>query len=78
MGPVAIFEYGKLDGEYEIKRSISTRLGLKYYLLPTKEAPQHNLFFGATINTNAGQADFSEFSLGYVYRYKFKERGKKR
>ena len=76
-GPVAIFEYGKLDGEYEIKRSISTRLGLKYYLLPTKEAPQHNMFFGATINSNAGQADFSEFSLGYVYRYNFKERGKK-
>lgn len=76
-GPVAIFEYGELDGAYEIKRSISTRLGLKYYLLPTKEDPQHNLFFGATINSNAGQADFSEFSVGYVYRYNFKERGKK-
>lgn len=73
-GFVPIFEYGKLDGEYELKRSIATRLGLKYYLMPTKEMLKYNMFFSATINANAGQADFSEFSVGFVYRYNFKER----
>jgi hypothetical protein len=51
----------------ELKNVISTRLGLRYYALNTKNSPLHNLFLAANINTNLGQANFSELSFGYVY-----------
>ncbi|WP_179315595.1 acyloxyacyl hydrolase [Winogradskyella undariae] len=59
---------GELNWYYKIKRTVSARMGLKYYLWTTNKAPEHNLFVGAHINANLGQADFSELSLGYVYR----------
>ncbi|WP_246296922.1 hypothetical protein [Winogradskyella vidalii] len=59
---------GELNWYYEIKRTISTRMGIKYYLWTTNRAPQHNIFIGAHINANLGQADFTELSLGYVHR----------
>lgn len=65
---------GELDWYYEIKRTISTRLGLKYYLYSTADRPKHNLFIGAHINANLGQADFTELSIGYVYRFNLKEK----
>ncbi len=65
---------GELDWYYEVKRTVSSRLGIKYYLLNTYKSPKNNLFIGATINANLGQADFSEVSLGYVYRFNFKEK----
>ncbi len=65
---------GELDWYYEIKRTISSRLGLKYYLYSTNKRPKHNVFLGAHINANLGQADFTELSLGYVYRFNFKEK----
>ena len=65
---------GELDWYYEIKRTISARMGLKYYLWSTNNAPKHNMYLGAHINANLGQADFTELSLGYVYRFNFKEK----
>lgn len=65
---------GELNWYYEIKRSISSRMGLKYYLINTNNAHKHNLFLGMHINGNLGQADFTDLSLGYVYRSKLKER----
>jgi hypothetical protein len=62
---------GELDGAYKRKKLISSRMGLKYYLFGTKDAPTHNLFAGIHINANLGQADFSELSLGYVYNFNF-------
>ena len=67
---------GELDWYYEIKRTISSRMGLKYYLWTNNKAPKHNIFVGAHINGNLGQADFTELSLGYVYRFKPKEKNK--
>lgn len=64
----AVEVLGELTSYYKIKRSISARMGLKYYLWTTNKAPKHNVFVGAHINSNLGQADFSELSLGYVYR----------
>lgn len=64
---------GELDWYYEIKRTVSARMGLNYYLLNTNNAPKHNIFIGAHINANLGQADFTELSLGYVHRFNFKE-----
>ncbi|WP_111685447.1 acyloxyacyl hydrolase [Winogradskyella tangerina] len=63
---------GELDWYYEIKRTISTRMGLKYYLWNTKNSPKHNIFIGAHINANLGQADFTDLSLGYVYRFNYR------
>jgi len=65
---------GELDWYYEIKRTISARMGLKYYLWTTNKAPKHNIFLGAHINANLGQADFTELSCGYVYRFNLKEK----
>ena len=65
---------GELDWYYEIKRTISARMGLKYYLWSTNKAPVHNIFIGIHINANLGQADFTELSFGYVHRFNFKEK----
>ncbi|PKV52326.1 lipid A 3-O-deacylase PagL [Aquimarina sp. MAR_2010_214] len=67
---------GELNWYYEIKRAISSRLGVKYYLFNMHALPKNNIFLGANINANLGQADFSELSLGYVYRFNLKERKK--
>ena len=61
---------GDLDSYYEIKRTVSSRLGLKWYFINTAKSPVHNIFLGAYINANLGQADFTELTLGYVYRFK--------
>jgi hypothetical protein len=63
---------GEFNSKYQIKHLISARMGLKYYLIGTKKAPRNNVFIGVHINSNLGQADFTEFSLGYVYNFKFK------
>lgn len=63
---------GELDWYYEIKRTVSSRMGIKYYLWTTSKAPKHNIFVGAHINANLGQADFTELSIGYVYRFNLK------
>lgn len=64
----------ELNSYYKLKRTVSSRLGLKYYVISTNKAPKHNVFLGAHINANLGQADFTELSLGYVYRFNLKER----
>lgn len=63
---------GELNWYYEIKRTVSARMGLKYYLWTTNKAPKHNVFIGAHVNANFGQADFTELSFGYVYRFDMK------
>jgi hypothetical protein len=65
---------GELNWYYEIKRTISARMGLNYYLWDTSKAPEHNIFIGAHINANLGQADFTELSIGYARRFNFKEK----
>lgn len=65
---------GELDWYYEIKRTISSRLGLKYYLINNDKTPKHNLYLGLHINSNLGQADFTDLSMGYVHRFELKER----
>lgn len=64
------YPLGELNTEYKLKRYISTRIGLNYYLISTRKMPKHNVFFGAHINANLGQADFTEFTLGYIYLLK--------
>lgn len=61
---------GEFDTKYQLKQIISTRMGLKYYLFGTNAVPKNNVFIAAHINSNLGQADFTEVSLGYVYSFK--------
>ena len=65
---------GVLDDYYKLKKSVPARLGLKYYLISNDKAPQHNVYIGAHINANLGQADFSELSLGYNFRLQLKNK----
>lgn len=60
---------GQYNTKFELKKHISTRLGLRYYLWSQALKPVQNIFVGAHLNANFGQADFSEISLGYVYAW---------
>jgi len=65
-----IYENGKAEGStYTLKRFISGKLGLKYYLFNTNNTPKNNFYAGAHIVSRLGQADYSEFSLGYVHTF---------
>lgn len=63
---------GKFNSEFKKKLHITTRLGLKYYLFGNEKAPKNNFYVGVHINTNFGQADFTELSLGYIHAFNFK------
>lgn len=71
-----VYQLGELNWYYNIKKTISSRLGAKLYAINTNKAPKHNVFLGAFINSNFGQADFSELTLGYMYSLPIKSRNK--
>ncbi|MGI9547468.1 MAG: acyloxyacyl hydrolase [Flavobacteriaceae bacterium] len=73
-GGETVTTLGELDTYYELKRSIPTRIGVKWYFISTNKNPIHNVFIGAHINANFGQADFTALSLGYEYRFEFKKK----
>jgi len=58
--------FGELNSKFKAKNAITTRVGLKYYLIGTDKAPKHNFYAGAFINANLGQADFTELGIGYI------------
>lgn len=60
---------GEFDGSFKKKSRISSRLGLKYYLIGMEKAPKNNFYVGAHLNANLGQADFTELSFGYVHSF---------
>ncbi|MBK5214914.1 MAG: acyloxyacyl hydrolase [Flavobacteriaceae bacterium] len=68
------WQLGELGTKYKIKHRISSRLGLKYYLIGMEKTPKNNIYIGANLNANLGQADFTELSLGYIYSFGFRER----
>lgn len=61
------YDIGELDNYFWIKRFISGKLGLKYYLFNNNNLPKHNFSLGAYICSNLGQADYSELSFAYTY-----------
>lgn len=63
---------GEYSTYYHLKQKVSARLGLKYYWYGTDKSPKNNYFFGMHLNSNLGQADFSELSIGYVYSFRFR------
>jgi hypothetical protein len=60
---------GEFNTKYNLKKSINTRLGIKYYLLSTHKKPKHNPYMAVHLNSNLGQADFTEITLGYTYSF---------
>lgn len=69
------YDIGEAKGtEYILKRLINAKLGMRYYILNMNAVPKHNLFLSVNIVSNLGQADFGEFSMGYIYTFKRKER----
>lgn len=61
-----------LSFKYELKKLFLGRMGLKLYLNNTRKLPENNFFIGTHINSNLSQADFFEFSVGYVHRLPYK------
>lgn len=62
------WQLGEFDSKYKAKQAIMSRMGLKYFLWGMDKDPIHNIYAGFHINANLGQADFTELSIGYVYR----------
>lgn len=57
---------GTSDWSYQLKRFFLSRVGMNFYLLNTSKLPKHNVYLGAQLNANFGEADFSGISLGYL------------
>lgn len=53
---------------YFLKSAFPMRLGLNYYFIDPYKNTRFNVFAGADIDANFGQADFSEINLGYSIR----------
>ena len=64
-----VWVFGEFNSKFRLKNAINARAGLKYYLIGTDKAPKHNIYAGAFINANLGQADFTELGIGYVYAF---------
>lgn len=65
-----LYENGKAEGTtYTLKRFISGKLGLKYYLFNTYKTPKNNFYVGGHIVSRLGQADYSELTLGYIHSF---------
>jgi hypothetical protein len=67
--PTFYREYGgsTATAQYFLKKTFPCRLGLNYYLINTSKHPIFNVFIGADLNANFGEADFSEISVGVCY-----------
>ncbi len=52
---------------YYTKQYICTRFGLSYYLFDPYLHPRNNIFIGACVSANLGQAEFLELNVGYVF-----------
>lgn len=64
-----MFERGP-DIDLTSKKLIATRFGLNYYLINTTKKPHNNIYIGANLAANFGQADFSELSIGFTHTFK--------
>lgn len=53
---------------YYLKSIFPVRLGLNYYLLSPYKYSRMNVFIGAHIDANFGQADYSELNIGCSFR----------
>lgn len=52
---------------YYTKQYLATRFGANYYIFDPYKHPRNNIFVGAYVSANSGQAEFLELNLGYVW-----------
>ena len=52
---------------YWTKQLLATRFGGNYYILDPYKHPRNNVFLGAYVSANSGQAEFLELNVGYVF-----------
>jgi hypothetical protein len=57
----------KSQKQYNLKKIVISRLGLKLYAFNTKQKTKNNIYIATHINSNFGQADFTELSVGFVH-----------
>lgn len=67
-----IIQWKDRNFQYKLKKLFMGRMGLKFYVNNTEKLPTNNLFIGGHINANLSQADFFEYSIGYIYRFRSK------
>ncbi|MCX6197628.1 MAG: acyloxyacyl hydrolase [Bacteroidetes bacterium] len=53
--------------DFYTKQYLATRFGLNYYVRDPYLHPRNNVFVGAYVCANSGQAEFLELNLGYVW-----------
>jgi hypothetical protein len=65
----ALFEsqFGELSTSQKLKVVNGNKIGLHYYLFKPRERKEWNCFASWMLKTNLTQADFVEFSLGYIF-----------
>ncbi len=61
------WELGEFGSKYKLKQRINGRFGVKYYLKDLQTTPKNNWFAGIYLNTNLGQADFTELAIGHSF-----------
>ncbi len=61
------FESGD-EFQYALKRMFPSRFGVNAYLISNEKNWKNNLYLGAFICANFGEADFSELSLTFAHR----------
>jgi hypothetical protein len=55
--------------KYKLKKYLNSRIGIKAYWFNINKGPKYNFFVGAHVNANLGQADFTEFSFGFLRNF---------
>ena len=59
---------GKVD--FWLKNVFPSTFGIHYYIVDPTEKPNYNIFIGANIRANFGQADYTDLFIGYSRRIK--------
>ena len=52
---------------YYLGRYLATRFGVHYYILDPYTHMRNNVFVGANVSANSGEAEFLELNVGYVF-----------
>ena len=52
---------------YWTQQLLATRFGANYYILDPYKHPRNNVFLGAYVSATAGEAEFLELNIGYVF-----------
>lgn len=63
------FFEGRSQMDFILKNIFPASLGINYYLINPSKKPKNNVFLGANIRANFGQADFSDVVVGYTHRF---------